>query len=163
MRCVLLCMLKVVEGVLCLLEVPKVPAVMHYVLLRVQEVVEGSLRLLEVLEVMRCVLLCILEAVEGGLCLLEGVGEMGGVGGGAVCVVACGGVCDGWVVWGALLGMLEVVEGVLYLLEVPETLCMLLCMLEAVEGGLCLLDALDALGVLEVPEVMRCAVRCSVC
>ncbi len=63
----------------------------------------------------------------------------------------------------ALLRMLEVVEGVLYLLEVPETLCMLLCMLEAVEGGLCLLDALDALGVLEVPEVMRCAVRCSVC
>ena len=50
MRCVLLCMLEAVEGVLCSLKL---------------------LEVLEVPEVMRCVLLCMLEAVEGGLCLLE--------------------------------------------------------------------------------------------
>src|SRR6266480_3942349 len=52
MRRVLLCMLEVVEGELCLLEVLKVQ------------------------DVMRCVLLCILEAVEGRLCLLEVLGVL---------------------------------------------------------------------------------------
>jgi len=42
MRCVLLCMVEVMEGVLCLREVPKVP------------------------EAMRCVLPCMVEAVDGG-------------------------------------------------------------------------------------------------
>ena len=42
------------------------PEVMCRVLFCMLEVVEGDLCLLEVLEVMCCVLLCMLEAVEGG-------------------------------------------------------------------------------------------------
>ena len=37
---------------------------------------------------------------------------------------------------------------------------MLLGMLETVEGGLCLLEVLEALDASEVPEVMRCVLRC---
>ena len=46
MRCMRICMLKAVEGVLCLLEVfevLEVPEVMRCVLLRMLEVVEGAL------------------------------------------------------------------------------------------------------------------------
>ncbi len=74
MRRVLLCMLEVVEGRLCLLEVLEVMRCML-------ETSEGGLCLLEVLEmpkaweVMRCVLLCMLEVAEviRGvlLCMLE--------------------------------------------------------------------------------------------
>ena len=76
-RCVLLCMLEVVEGRLCLLEVLEVPELMRRVLLYILEgrlcmlLVSEALELLQVPEVMRCVLLCILEAVEGRLYLLE--------------------------------------------------------------------------------------------
>ena len=63
-------MLEAVEGVLYLLEVPKV-----FCLLEVVKGVRYVLELLEVvfylLEVMLCVLLCMLGAVEGELCLLE--------------------------------------------------------------------------------------------
>ena len=54
MRCVLLCMLEVVEGELCLLkvfemlDVPEMPGVMRRVLLCMLEVVEGKLCLLKV-------------------------------------------------------------------------------------------------------------------
>ena len=71
-RCVLLRMLEVMEGVLCVLEV------MRCVLLRMLEVVEGVLCLLEASEVMRSVIHCMLEAVEGVLCSLEDVGGAGG-------------------------------------------------------------------------------------
>ena len=57
-----------------------------------------------------------------------------------------------------LLCTLEAVEGVLCLREVLEVIrCVLLCMLETVEDGLCLLEMLAALEVLDVPDVMRCA------
>ena len=58
-RCVLLCMLEAVEGVLGLLEVLDMPEVIRCVLLCMQEDMEGVLCLLEMLEmreVMRCVL-----------------------------------------------------------------------------------------------------------
>ena len=61
MRCVLLCMLEVVEGELCSPEVMEVLEVF----------VLEALKVLDVPEVARCVLLCILEAVEGGVCSLE--------------------------------------------------------------------------------------------
>ena len=89
----LLCMLEVMEGVLCLPEVPELMCRMIlsmpkaaegvFCLLEVLEVVESGLCLLEVLDVMRSVLLCMLEAVEGVLCLLE---DVGGTGGDALCV-----------------------------------------------------------------------------
>ena len=59
MRCVLLCIVEVVEGAVCLLEALEVPDVMRCVLLC----------MLEVPEVMRHVLLCMLEAADDGLCL----------------------------------------------------------------------------------------------
>ena len=105
-RCVLLCMLKVVEGELCLLERLEAPEAMRCMLFC----------MLEVPELMRFVLLCMLEAVEGELCLLKvlEVSEMPEV---MRCVLLC---------------MLEVVEEP----DVPEVMrCMLLCMLEAVEGA----------------------------
>ena len=43
-RCVLLCMLKAVEGGFCLLEVLEVPEVMRCMLLRRLEAVEGGIR-----------------------------------------------------------------------------------------------------------------------
>ena len=60
-RRTLLCMLEVVEGELCLLEVLGVPEVIRCTL----EAVEGRLCLLEAMEVIRCVLLCTLEACGG--------------------------------------------------------------------------------------------------
>ena len=113
-------------------------AVMHYVLLRVQEVVEGSLRLLEVLEVMRCVLLCILEAVEGALCLLEDVGDTGGAGGDALCATPYARDYGGCALFagGARGGALRA----------------------ALYAGYCGRYALF-MELSEVPEVMRCVLR----
>jgi len=51
-----------------------------------------------------------------------------------------------------VLNVPEAMEGVLCLLEVPEVMrCVPLCMLEAVEGVFCLLRSI----LLEEPEVMR--------
>jgi len=68
MRCVLLCMLEVVDG----REVLEVLEVIRRVLC-MSEAAEGELCLSvsEAPEVMRCVLLCMLEAVEGEVWLLE--------------------------------------------------------------------------------------------
>jgi len=76
-RCVFLCMLEVVNGGLCSLEVPEV---MRRVLalyargrggcaLFAGDV--GRIDAPDAPEVMRCVLLCMLEAVDGRLCSLE--------------------------------------------------------------------------------------------
>ena len=66
MRCMSLCILEAVEVV------PEVPEVMRCVLRCILEVLDGKLCLLEVLQApegMRCVLLCMLEVVEGTLWL----------------------------------------------------------------------------------------------
>src|SRR6266480_716740 len=70
-RCMLLCILEAVDNWLCLLEEFEAPEVMRCVLLCMLEAVDGRLCSLEAPEVMRCVLLCMLEAVDGTLWLLE--------------------------------------------------------------------------------------------
>ncbi len=146
MRCVLLCILEIVEGGLCLLEAPKVPEAMRL-----------------------CATLCAGGCGRAGdaegdaLCAALYTGGCGGCAlfaggaGGArgdalayysVCwrLWTVGSVC--WTCWGnapcALpLCMLEAVEGGFCLLEMPEIRCMILCMLEAADGGFCLLEVIQ--------------------
>ena len=80
----LLCMLVVVEGGLCLLDVLDAATGRLWVL-----------ELLDVLDVMRHVLLCMLVAVEGELCLLGGAGGAGDAGGDALCAIRYSGQCVG--------------------------------------------------------------------
>ena len=71
MRCMLLCVLKAVEGGLYLLEALEVP------------------------EVMRRVLLCMLEGELYLLEVLGGVGDARGAGGDALCAILYAGGCGG--------------------------------------------------------------------
>jgi len=77
---------------------PEVPGLIRCLLLRMLEVMEGVFC---VLEVMSCVQLRMLEVVEvvevvdGVLCLLEGVGGAAGVGGDSLCASLLGGGVGG--------------------------------------------------------------------
>ena len=139
MRCVLLCMLEAMEGVLGLLEILEVP-----------EVLEGD-ALCATLYTGGC------RGTRGGaLCATPyagdcgesapftgGVRDAGGAGVDALC--PAGYMLE---VMDGVLCLQEILEG-LEMLEAPEAMCcVLFCMLDAVEDALCFLAVLEALEVI---------------